>query len=224
MNQYNLTSQLRSGRVARPLVEILNRQIHSKHFMRKILFSTAITACFWTHSFGQVNFGYKAGLNVSNISNSSHNEFTSNLNFNTGASAKFKLDKNYFINIECLLSLKGFNSLLIPDGTTATTLSYLTLPVLFEYAAPSKFYFQLGPELNYLIAAKMKNNIVDKSVADSYKKIDITLAGGLGYNISKKIGLETRYIFGLSQLNENPDIFGSEYNRNLQINIIYWFK
>jgi hypothetical protein len=192
--------------------------------MRKIFFLAIINTFFFTNSFGQINWGYKAGLNISRVRNSSHNDFTSNLNFNTGALAKIKLDKNYFINIECLLSLKGFNSILIPGGTTKTNFSYLTLPILFEYKTTNKFYFQLGPELNYLIAAKMKNSTIDNSVADSYKKFDISLAGGLGYNISKKIGLETRYIFGLSQIIQKPEIFGSEYNRTFQINLIYWFK
>jgi hypothetical protein len=58
----------------------------------------------------------------------------------------------------------------------------------------------------------------------SYKNFDISLSGGIGYNFSKKISLETRYILGLSQINQKPDIFGSEQNRTFQINLIYWFK
>jgi len=85
-------------------------------------------------------------------------------------------------------------------------------------------YFQLGPELNYLIAAKMKNSSMNEGVMDNYKKFDISVAGGVGYNFSKKISLETRYIFGLSQINAKPDILGSAYNRTFQINLIYWFK
>ncbi len=192
--------------------------------MKKILFLTIVNACFLIHSYGQVNFGYKAGLNLSRVRNAPYNNFTTNLNFNTGALAKFKLDKNYFINVECLLSLKGFNSVLIPSGTIATSFSYLTLPILFEHKSSNKFYFQLGPELNYLVSAKMKNSTTDISVLDNYKKIDICLAGGIGYNLSKKIGLETRYIFGLSQINERPEIFGSQYNRTFQLNLLYWFK
>jgi hypothetical protein len=192
--------------------------------MKKIFLSAIIYVCFITHSFGQINWGYKIGLNVSRVRNSSHNDFTSNLNFNTGALAKFKLDKNYFINVECLLSLKGFNSLLIPSGTTSTNFSYLTLPILFEYNTSNKFYFQIGPELNYLIGAKMKNSTTDISVADNYNKFDISLAGGVGYKISKKVSLETRYIYGLSQINQKPEIFGSQYNRTFQVNLIYWFK
>ncbi len=192
--------------------------------MKKIFFLVIISNCFLTHSFGQIKWGYKAGLNVSRVRNASHNDFTANLNFNTGALAKAKLDKNCFINIECLLSLKGFNSLLIPTGTTATNLSYLSLPVLFEYHTTNKFYFQLGTELSYLISAKIKNKTTHISVADSYKKFDIALAGGVGYNLSKKLCLETRYLPGLSQINQKPEIFGSEYNRTFQVNLIYWFK
>jgi len=192
--------------------------------MKKIFLLTIINVCIATCSFGQINLGYKTGLNISRVRNSSHNDFSSDFGFNTGILAKFKIAKNNFLNTELLLSLKGFNIILIPSGTTATNFSYLTLPLLFEHRTSSKFYFQLGPELNYLIAAKMKNSTFKESVIDNYKKVDISLAGGLGYNISKKIGLETRYIFGLSQINQKPVIFGSEYNRTFQINLIYWFK
>ncbi len=192
--------------------------------MKKIILLAIINTCFLTYSFGQVNWGYKAGINLSRISNSSHNGFTSNLNFNTGVVATCKLEKNYFLDIECLLSLKGFNSVLIPGGTTATNFSYLTLPILFEYKTSNKLYFQLGPELNYLIAAKMKNSSMNEPVIDNYKKFDISVAGGLGYNFSKKIGLETRYIFGLSKIYAKSDILGSAYNRTFQINLIYWFR
>ncbi len=192
--------------------------------MKKAVFITIINISFFTESFGQVNWGYKAGLNLSTVYNSSYNNFTSKLNFNTGALTKLKLNKNCFINIEYLLSHKGFSSILIPNGTTSNSFSYLTLPILFEYQISDKVSFHLGPELNYLIGAKIKTNNAEFSVIDKYKKIDLCLAGGLRYNFTKKIALETRYTIGQSQLNLRPEIFGYNYNRTFQLNLIYWFK
>src|ERR1035441_9083830 len=142
---------------------------------------------FLIHSFGQVKLGLKAGLNFSKVKNESHNDFTNKTNFNTGIVTNFKLDKKFMLDLECLFSAKGFNSILIPTGTTATNLYYLTLPVLLEYKATDKFYFQLGPELNLLVGAKMKNSTTNISVADNYNNFDITFAGGLGYNIFKSV-------------------------------------
>jgi len=192
--------------------------------MKKVFILVVIYSCVLTHSFGQINWGYKAGVNNSIIFNSSHNDFTSNTKFNTGVISKIKLVKEYFLNLECLYSIKGYNTELIPSGKNTINLSYLTLPILIELRTTNKFYFQFGTELNYLVAAKIKDNTNEGSVLDKYNKFDISIAGGICYYISKKLGLETRYVFGLSQINQRPDIFGSEYNRTFQVNLIYLFK
>jgi outer membrane immunogenic protein len=179
---------------------------------------------FLTHSSGQIKLGLKAGFNFSKVKNRSHDDFTNKTNFNTGLVTNFKLDKKFILDLEGLFSAKGFNSILIPSGTIATNLYYLTLPVLLEYKATNKFYFQLGPELNLLVGAKMKNSTTNISVSDNYNNFDITVAGGLGYNILKSINLETRYSYGLSQIRKTPEIFGAQYNRTFQLNLIYFFR
>ncbi|MEO7120693.1 MAG: porin family protein [Ginsengibacter sp.] len=176
------------------------------------------------HSFGQNNIGFKFGMNVSNVKNSDGNNFKTLLSFNTGIVARLKLKDKFMLYTELLLSNKGFHSIIIPSGTTATKLAYFSVPVLLEYEPAKKFYFQLGPEFNFLINARIKNSRFNESDSESYNKFDLAVAGGVGFNVFRNFNLETRYSLGLSQIRKNENIFGSYNTRTFQVNLIYFLK
>lgn len=170
------------------------------------------------------DIGLKFGFNVSNVSHSNEEDFTNFLDFNSGVVLRFKMTDKLLLNAEVLSSNKGFNSLLIPAGTTANQLTYLSFPVLIHYCKTDKIYFQLGPEFNFLTKAKTKNSAIDESVTEDYNTFDFSLAGGVGLRIFKVLNLETRYSFGLSQINTDANNIGSRKNRTLQINLVYLLR
>ncbi len=104
----------------------------------------------------------------------------------------------------------------------ATNLAYFSVPVLLEYEQTKKFYFQLGPEFNFLIKARMKNSSFNES--EDYNKFDLAIVGGVGFNVLRNFNLETRYSLGLSQIKKNENIFGSYNTRTFQVNLIYFLK
>jgi outer membrane immunogenic protein len=175
-------------------------------------------------AFAQKDIGIKFGLNISNVNHSNENNFTNLLDFNSGVVVRFKISDKLLLNTEVLASTKGFNSLLIPQGTIANQLTYLSFPVLIHYYATDKIYFQLGPEFNFLTKAKMKNSAVDESVTKDYNRFDFSIAGGVGFKILKVLNLETRYSFGLSQINKEANNIGTHKNRTLQVNLIYLLR
>lgn len=174
--------------------------------------------------FAQIDIGLKFGLNVSNVSTSNQEDFTNLMNFNSGIVVRLKMAEKFLLNTEVLSSNKGFNSMLIPVGTTANQLTYLSFPVLLQYCATNKIYFQLGPEFNFLTKAKMKNSTIDEMVTKDYNTFDFSLAGGVGFKILKALNLETRYSLGLSQINKDETTSGLYKNRTFQINLIYFLK
>src|SRR5665213_3430815 len=136
-------------------------------------------------SFAQIDIGLKFGLNVSNVSNSNEEDFTNFLNFNSGVVVRLKMKDKFFLNTEVSSSNKGFNSLLTPGGKTSNQLTYLTFPVLLQYGATNKIYFQLGPEFNFLTKVKMKNSTMDSLVTGNYNTFDFSLAAGVGFTFLK---------------------------------------
>ncbi|MBS1578712.1 MAG: outer membrane beta-barrel protein [Bacteroidetes bacterium] len=95
---------------------------------------------------------------------------------------------------------------------------------IIEYQPSKKIYFQIGPEFNFLLNARMKNKSFDASVIDNYKKFDLAIVGGLGFKLFKGLNIETRYSLGLSQIRQNETIFGAYKTRTFQINLVYLLK
>ncbi len=182
-----------------------------------------VLLAFHSYSFGQFRFGYKLGLNICNVRNSTNDNYTSKPGFNTGLVTEYNLNEKYFLNTGLLISAKGFQSLLIPAGTTATNLYYLSLPVLQGVNFSRKFSFVLGPEVNYLLSALMKNSSKNTSVIDDFNKWDISLDAGLIFNITRHIFIDCRYSYGLSQIREHSEISGWQYNRVIQGNLTFLF-
>lgn len=180
--------------------------------------------CSVTQIAAQIKAGFKGGLNIANVHNSIANDFTSLVAYNFGFIAKYSAeDSKTGVTIEALLSQKGFKGLLIPSGTTAYSLTYVSIPALMEYRPAKALYVQVGPEFNYLVNAGMKNSTLKKSMLDKYNKFDFALAAGVGYNVFKNLNLEVRYSNGLNQLSKQPDITGKYYNRVFQFNAAYLF-
>ena len=172
---------------------------------------------------GQFTFASKFGVNIANVRNTSAYNYSILFHYNTGIIAKYDLLSKFLLTTEILLSNKGYSELIIPNGTTTNKLTYLSVPILTEYKASKKVYFQLGPEINYLVAAQQKNDDLKKSIYEKYKKLDIAIAGGLGFKLSKSIALETRYTRGLTQIVNTNRYFETFKTNTLQLNFVYQF-
>ena len=121
-------------------------------------------------------------------------------------------------------------------------LSYLDLPILLRYYQSEKFSFLFGPQLSFLLAAKVKNDDnaqrIDGSpakedVKDNYSKFDVGLNLGTAYTINDRIALMLIYQYGLLKIgvdetyNNNGGLEKQKYaimNRVLLLSLIYTFK
>jgi len=201
--------------------------------MKKILLPFLIITVFCSSVFAQTKFGFKAGLNLSTIKKTTDNGFTIMPGINTGIFSNFYFSKNYFLDVELLHSAKGYNSILIPSGTTHNFLNYLSVPVLIGLKAGKKMDFVLGPEFSYLTKASLKIKTVKNTTTDHYEKYDVGIDFGASYHLSKKLLLEGRYIFGLSKVTRQFFIYDysgtdrgyntSGFNRVLQFNVSFLF-
>lgn len=108
-----------------------------------------------------------------------------------------------------------------------------------------QFYFQVGPQIGFLVKDKMKmnfnfdernqadrNGVMIQAPQDTMKverKFDYGIAGGLGLEYSHpKIGhflLEGRYYYGLGDLygNSKSDFFGRSNLGNIVVKLTYLF-
>ncbi len=186
-------------------------------------------------SLGQVNFGVKAGLNISSINGLvSSNQSKAKLGLNAGFLASISVAKKITLQPEILYSDKGYRyslSDIISEGTLS--FNYLSVPLLVGFQPDERFTILAGPELGYLIKANSKFDNQDVDVSDNFRKIDVGLNVGLAYRIVKGFGLELRYCHGFGRLVEGMivDQYGAEIghkkmgsNRAFQLGAFYRFS
>lgn len=73
-------------------------------------------------------------------------------------------------------------------------LNYIQLPILFDYYFVDNFYISIGPELSYLINAKLKSS----DITDLYdRRFELSALVGINYRINDKLDVGLRYNHGL---------------------------
>jgi opacity protein-like surface antigen len=196
---------------------------------------TLITALLITYSlmqsFGQINFGIKAGVNLSNTKNIGSPDSKTKLGFNGGILAEIELSKKLIIQPEILYSGKGhkFPKTTFNGGGTLN-LNYVSIPLLGGFRPNDKLSILLGPEFNFLTKANSKFDGSNHDVSKNYRKFDLAIDLGVAYNIKKGLGVELRYSYGFEDLADVilTDQFGNDMgtdrigsNRVFQFGLFY---
>ncbi len=166
-----------------------------------------------------VNIGIKGGLNIFNIHNNNDANFDSKAGFHLGLLGHIHLSKEWAFQPELLYSAQGakFNTL------SKLNLDYINLPLLIQYMFDNGFRIQAGPQIGLLINAKSKTGDTSIDTKSNFKKVDFGLGAGIGYvNPTSGFGVDARYIFGLSNINEGGTIKST--NVGFQLGVFYLFK
>lgn len=174
--------------------------------MKKLFLVAAITAVGFAAN-AQVNFGVKAGLNISNLTGDGV-DTDSKAGFNAGGFATIPVSSMFAVQPELLYSVEGAKS-----GDTKLHLNYINIPVLFQYRK-SGFVGELGPQLGILASAKAKADGESADIKDYFKSTNFSLAIGAGYQLTNGLGFGVRYNLGLSNIGdaEGSDIKTSTFS------------
>lgn len=194
--------------------------------MKKIFLGLAITA--GTLSFAQektaasaspVKFGAKAGLNISTISGGGS---TAKAGFYGGVFANIPIASSFSVQPEVLYNGVGAKADEMQD--LKVNLSYISVPVMFQYNALPNLYFEAGPQFSFLIDSKFKYQSVSVKANDYIKGFDFGIGLGAGYYFNDKIGVTARYVAGVTDIaksNQGADAEGK--NNVFQFGLAYKF-
>jgi hypothetical protein len=174
------------------------------------------------HSFGQsalsgvmekLHFGLKAGGNYSDFNNANFN--TQGIaGFHAGMMIEYRFNDRFSIHEDILFSTMGakFKDM-NTFGQDQVRLSYVSLPILFKYTTNVGIYFEAGPQTNGYI----NNNFEDPALKKYPKKLDLGVAGGLGYQTKMGLGIGLRYYAGLTGV---PDFQYGSINTKFTNNVV----
>ena len=171
---------------------------------------------------GQVDFGVKGGLNISDIviTNYVDPDAESEFGLKFGPHAGFflsgRLDERLGIAVELLYSSKGTRE------NANVNLHYVAVPLLLQYPLSERISAELGPELAYLVSATSR---FGNAVNTYNNKLDLGIDAGFRYG-SPSFILGLRYCVGLfSVVETGPAAPGQErvkyQNRVLQFSLGY---
>lgn len=170
--------------------------------MKKLILGLALVAGTFTFaqktSASPVRFGLKAGLNISNISNS---DLNSKAGFYGGVFANIPVAKDFSVQPEVLYSGMGGKDK--SNSNVKLNMDYIAVPVMLQYNLIPNLYVEAGPQFGFLISAKGKGNGVSVDVKDNLKTFDFGIGLGAGYYFTQNIGVNVRYTAGLSDVPKN---------------------
>lgn len=170
--------------------------------MKKIsLFSLALL--FASVLFAQkTTIGLKAGMNVASLSNSNGTNMGSRLGLHAGLLAHIHLNPSWAIQPEVVYSSQGAKYT-ISDGEHQLALNYINIPLQFQYMFSNGFRLQTGPQVGFLASVKDERRNTETGIftSEDFKTVDFSWSAGLGYLSYSGLGVDARYNFGISNIN-----------------------
>jgi hypothetical protein len=170
-------------------------------------------------------WGLRGGLNLA-IWNSENKSLNDRLDPRTGIHLGIishnHLTHKIAIQPELQYSSQGTKN---NDGTHKYDyrMSYISLPVMFQYMFDNGFRVEAGPYVGLLVAAKdVYEDGTSQNSKDDYKTADAGLGIGLNYLDYSGFGIGGRYNFGLANISDRVADYKT-YNRVLQLSVFYMF-
>lgn len=208
--------------------------VKNHSIMKKIFITTFLITFSLIQSFGQISFGVKAGLNVSNVKNVGSADNKARPGFYGGLLTEIKIGKKVIVRPEVLYSIKGnkFPATAFNGGGTLS-LNYISIPLLGGFRPTDKFTILLGPEFNFLTTANSKFDGSNHDGTKIYRKFDFAIDLGATYSIINGLGVELRYSYGFEDLvdvtytDQNGNDIGTGRigsNRVFQLGVFYRFS
>jgi hypothetical protein len=170
----------------------------------------------------QIQFGVKAGYNLTTLTTSASSDLKSKSGFSGGVLASVPLFNTFYLQPEIVYSGQG-TSFTVGGVNANLNYNYLNVPVLFKYQNPKGFFAETGPQVGFVLSANIKANGMTTDVKDEIQTMDFSWAFGLGYLIPDvNLGIDVRYNLGIT--NTAKDSGGeTEKNSVFQFGLFYMF-
>ena len=189
--------------------------------MKKLLFVSILSLSAMLSQAQHTDWGVKGGFNFANLSYA--NSTNPDLRFSgyLGVLAHVHLTRQFAIQPELLFSGQGAKETI--SGTDYTlALNYINLPVLGQIMVGNGWRFETGPQLGVRASAKVKSGGNSSDVGDGYKTFDFSWVFGAGYLTRSGFGVDARYNYGISNINDESS--EGVHNRVFALGVFYQLK
>ena len=164
-------------------------------------------------------WGVKAGLNVSGVSNIDDSKMKASIY--VGAFAEFHVNDWLGIQPEVIYSRQGFA---VDDNSVDYARARLNIPIMGKFYVLDNLSFETGPQFGFLLNAREKikaNGTSVKADIDGAKNFDVSWGVGVSYRIFDPLDVTFRYNIGLTKVWDAQD--NTPKNGVIQIGVGYRF-
>lgn len=163
----------------------------------------------------KVNFGVKAGLNLSTWS---YDDASLRPGFHAGGFATVQFSRMFAVQPEVMYSMEGavwegkldVSDFSLANAEVTSTVHKLNVPVMLQFTPISMLTIEAGPQFGFNLAVShhIKSNIavigeierdvdVDKK---NYNTFEMGIAAGLKLNLTRNMAIGARYVYGISPI------------------------
>lgn len=214
-----------------------------------LLLTLSVTA--QTHYEGTIAVGGKAGATFSKVNFSPSVQQSMSSGMTAGVMFRYIEEKNFGLIAELNVTQRGWSeSFDDADYSFCHRFTYLELPIMthiFFGNQRIKGFFNLGPELNVMVADGISSNFsyqgaadmdyfvqntrhIEQYTLDIKNKLDYGICAGAGMelNLSTKhsLLLEGRFYYGLTDVfaNHKTDVFSSSNSMSVMVTLGYFYR
>lgn len=194
------------------LLFLFFRDIHVKSIknMKRTILILVISVTILTHrAEAQAAFGLKGGLNLTTLNvKDPQLSYESRNGYHAGLFLRGKFDK-IGIQPEVLLFTQRGEMESTLFGTAQESFTYLSIPLMLKFYPVGGLNLQVGPQFGFLIDGERKYDSFlgggTRDITEYYKKSDVSVSVGGGYDFSFGLGLDVRYNLGVKDINNVAD-------------------
>jgi outer membrane protein OmpA-like peptidoglycan-associated protein len=173
----------------------------------------------------KTTFGFKAGVNLSNlkVKDWAGVESKGRTGVVGGLFIDIPFGRVISVQPEFLYSqmggkLKGVTNL---SQEVDQKLTYFSIPLLLKFNVSRHFSFLVGPQFDFLSTSQLSYSGTSTNNDSKFKKNDIAVAAGIQFWMGRYFGIDARYIYGtknISQYNSSSlTNYGKMKNQAIQI-------
>lgn len=141
-------------------------------------------------------FGVKAGLNIATISGDDFGDADARTGFYAGVFKEITLlPEVLFIVPEAQYSSQGFKA-----NDEDYEINYINIPVVARVYILKLFSLEGGVQAGFKVGDNLPGN-----TGDDIKTLDTGIVGGVGLNFPMGLGIQARFIQGVSEISDNSD-------------------
>ena len=204
--------------------------------MKKLI---VLTIALFTFSLmnAQFSLGAKTGVNLASW-NVSNDDFLENLEgriaYHVGIVAEISLSDQFSVQPEILYNSVGAkfpadNLAARRAGVDTSDIriitDYLSSPVMVKYYPVEGLGIEVGPQVGFLLAAKMKNDTDEEDIKDEMESIDFGIGFGASYKLEMGVFFDARYVLGMTNIITETEFDDDDFIKNnvFQFSVGYMF-